>query len=161
MLNTFENFSSKTIETPLLIERTLFAFGLLEALVRVGMKFTFKGGTSLMLLLPKPMRLSTDIDIVVEPGTDIDYYIEKARSIFPFKDASEQERVQKGNLVKRHFRFTYDSPVNAPDVLFIFLDVLFEHNHYKQVIQKEIANELLLTEGENMSVTIPTMNYHA
>ena len=35
----------------MLIERTVFAFGLLEALVRVGLKFTFKGGTSLMLLL--------------------------------------------------------------------------------------------------------------
>ena len=31
---------------PLLLERTVFAFGLLEALVKVGMKFIFKGGTS-------------------------------------------------------------------------------------------------------------------
>ena len=61
---------------PSLIERTLYAFGLLEALVRVGLDFTFKGGTSLLLLLPKPKRLSTDIDIVVEPNTDIDKYID-------------------------------------------------------------------------------------
>ncbi len=78
-----ENFSEEHIRQiqnenhrdPLLIERTLFAFGLLEALVKVGLQFTFKGGTSMMLLLPKPMRLSTDIDIVVEPGTDIDTLI--------------------------------------------------------------------------------------
>jgi hypothetical protein len=42
---------------PGLLERVLYAFGLLEALVKVGMKFTFKGGTSLMLLLDHPIRL--------------------------------------------------------------------------------------------------------
>lgn len=143
---------------PVLIERTLFAFGLLEALVKVGLTFTFKGGTSLMLLLPKPMRLSTDIDIVVAPGTDIDSYIEKAKQIFPFKDGGEQERSQKGNIVKRHFRFIYDSCVNAPDDLFILLDVLFEENHYQALTQKEIKNNLLLTEGENLPVIIPTVD---
>ena len=44
---------------PGLLERVLYAFGLLEALVKVGMKFTFKGGTSLMLLLDHPIRLVT------------------------------------------------------------------------------------------------------
>ena len=56
---TKDNFSEEHIRQiqnenkrdPLLIERTLFAFGLLEALVKVGLSFTFKGGTSLMLLL--------------------------------------------------------------------------------------------------------------
>ena len=41
-----------------LIERTVFAFGLLEALVESGLKFIFKGGSSLLLLLPSPLRLS-------------------------------------------------------------------------------------------------------
>ena len=72
-----ENYSAEHIRQlrnesrrdPVLIERALFAFGLLEALVNAGLKFTFKGGTSLMVLLSKPMRLSTDIDIVVDPKT--------------------------------------------------------------------------------------------
>ena len=122
---TRENFSEEHIRRlqdesrrdPLLLERTLFAFGLLETLVKVGLSFTFKGGINLMLLLPKPMRLSTDIDIVVEPGTDIDAYIEKAKVIFPFKDGGEQEREQKGNIEKRHFKFIYDSHIN---MTFIF-----------------------------------------
>lgn len=58
---TRDNFSEdhvrklqeKNHRDPLLIERTIFAFGLLEALVKVGLPFIFKGGTSLMLLLPK------------------------------------------------------------------------------------------------------------
>ena len=46
---------------PGLIERTFYAFGLLEALRKVGMDFTFKGGTSLLLVLSRPKRLSIRI----------------------------------------------------------------------------------------------------
>ena len=53
-----DNFSAEHIRElqlhnhrdPLLLERTLFAFGLLEALVKVGMEFTFKGGTIMFFL---------------------------------------------------------------------------------------------------------------
>lgn len=67
---------------PSILERTVFAFGLLEALSRVKMPFIFKGGTSLLLLLKEPKRLSTDVDIIVEPGTDVDKYINAAGQIF-------------------------------------------------------------------------------
>jgi len=69
---------------PAILERTVYAFGLLEALKRVDMPFVFKGGTSLMLLLKHPQRLSTDIDIVVPLGTDVDGYIDAASRLFPF-----------------------------------------------------------------------------
>lgn len=56
---TKDNFTEKRIRElqssskrdPALIERTIYAFGLLEAITRVGMPFVFKGGTCLMLLL--------------------------------------------------------------------------------------------------------------
>ena len=140
-----------------LIERTLYAFGLLEALVSVGMKFTFKGGTSLLLLLPHPRRLSTDIDIVVDPGTDVDDYIEKASHIFPFKDMSEQRRQGKNDIIKRHFKFTYDSPIKGGE-LYILLDVLYEENHYKRTIERKISNELLLTDGDDLTVIVPAVD---
>jgi len=59
---------------PALIEKLLFAFGVLEAIARTGLPFIFKGGTALVLLLENPNRLSTDIDIIVEPGIDLDDY---------------------------------------------------------------------------------------
>ena len=62
----------------------------------------------LMLLLKHPMRLSTDIDIIVKPGTDIYEYIKRAAEIFPFKAQEEQVRIGKNNIEKRHFKFTYD-----------------------------------------------------
>lgn len=75
---TKENFSEKHImelraenkRDPGLIERVIYALGLLEAISRVGMPFVFKGGSSLLLLLDHPMRLSTDIDIVVAPRAE-------------------------------------------------------------------------------------------
>ena len=80
---------------PALLERVVYAFGLLEALCLAGLPFVFKGGTCLMLLLKHPMRLSTDIDIIVQPGTDIEAYIRKAAEIFPFQSCEEQVRVGK------------------------------------------------------------------
>lgn len=142
---------------PGLIERTLYAFGLLEALRRVGMEFTFKGGTSLLLLLSRPKRLSTDIDIVVDPDTDVDGFVEKAGTIFPFTAKEEQFREGKNNIVKRHFKFTYDSPVQKGP-LYILLDVLFEKNHYERIVERSIENELLLTEGDNLTVRLPSVD---
>ena len=40
----------------------------------------------------------------------------------------------------------------------ILLDVLFEHNHYSELVQKEIQNDLLLTEPEYLTVSLPSAN---
>lgn len=142
---------------PQLIERALYALGLLEALKQTGMDFIFKGGSCLMILLPQVMRLSTDIDIIVSPGTDVRGFIERASVIFPFVRYEEQVRVGKNNIEKRHFKFTYFSPVRKDD-FYILLDVLYEENHYEELVQKEIKNDLLLTEGENLTVPVPSVD---
>lgn len=142
---------------PVLLERTVYAFGLLEALTKVGMPFVFKGGTCLMLLMETPRRLSTDIDIIVEPGTDLNDYLDKASIIFPFQMVEEQKRVGKNNIEKRHFKFIYDSPINHKP-FYILLDVLFEENHYAEVVTKEIKNDLLLTEKAYLPVRIPSVD---
>lgn len=108
-----------------------------------------------MLILDKPMRLSTDIDILVEPGTDVDDYIEKASKIFPFLDKSEDFRKGKNGVIKRHFKFTYFSPVRNTE-FYILLDVVYAHNPYAKTVKKEIQNDLLLTTGENLKVEVPT-----
>lgn len=146
---------NKSRRDPVLLERAVYAFGLLEALARVGMPFIFKGGTCLMLLMEHPRRLSTDIDIIVEPGTDLDDYLDRASVIFPFRSVDEQKRIGKNNIEKRHFKFTYDSPINNKP-FYILLDVLFEENHYAELVSKNIDNELLLTEPEYLPVQIPS-----
>lgn len=76
-----------------------------------------------MLLLEHPGRLSTDIDIVVEPGTAIDDYISRAGEIFPFLDVEEQVRIGRNNIEKRHFKFKYHSPISHRDVT-VLLDMI-------------------------------------
>ena len=139
---------------PSLLERVLFAFGLLEAITRVGMPFIFKGGTSLMLILDHPLRLSTDIDILCVPGTNVDRYIDNASKIFPFKAFEENHRIGKNNIEKRHFKFVYDSPFRNDD-FYILLDIVFAESPYLSTETREIKNELLLTEGTPVTVTVP------
>ena len=148
---------SKNRKDPQLIERALYALGLVEALAQTGLQFIFKGGSCLMLLLPHLMRLSTDIDIIVDPGTDVKGFIEKAAEIFPFVSCEEQVRIGKNNIEKRHFKFAYFSPVREAD-FYILLDILYEANHYALLEEKEIQNELLLTEGKNLTVRVPSVD---
>lgn len=160
-----DNFTRENIERlrklsgndPSLLEKAVYAFGLLEAISKVGMPFIFKGGTCLMLLLDKPRRLSTDIDIIVEPGTDVEKFIQMAGQIFPFRSQKEDVRKGRNNIEKRHYEFTYDSPINDKPLV-ILLDILFEKNHYKTLLQKPIRNDLLLTDGDDLVVKIPDVN---
>lgn len=151
------DLNERTGNDPALLERMVYAFGMLEAIKQVGLPFCFKGGTSLMLLLDHPKRLSTDIDIIVEPGTDINGYIRRAGEIFPFADVEEHLRVGRNRMEKRHFKFKYQSPRSGRDVT-ILLDVLFEEIQYENIEERPIKNELLLTEGEDLSVMIPDVN---
>lgn len=58
---------SQEIKTdPILIERAIYAFELLSLLIERNIPLVFKGGTSLMLLIPEFNRLSIDIDIVTD-----------------------------------------------------------------------------------------------
>lgn len=139
-----------------ILERSIYAFGLLEALCRVKMPFIFKGGTSLMLLLKQPGRLSTDIDIVVAPGTDVDHYLEEAGKIFPFEKVEQQIRKGTNSIEKRHYKYYYDSPLKGQGPFYILLDILFEENHYSNVIRKPIRNELLITEEPYYEVSLPS-----
>ncbi len=162
---TKENFKEQHIrmlqkeskKDPALLERAVFAFGLLEAIRRVEMPFIFKGGTCLLLLLKHPMRLSTDIDIIVAPDIDVDMYISQAATIFPFKQCEEQVRIGRNNIEKRHFKFTYQSPITGKD-FYILLDILFAENPYARLVDCEIKNELLLTEPDFLTVRTPDIN---
>jgi hypothetical protein len=156
-LENIKRLQAENKRDPSLLERAVYAFGLLEALSRAGLDFIFKGGTCLMLLLGRPRRLSTDIDIIVKPGTDIDVFIEKASEIFPFVSREEQTRRAARNIEKRHFKFFYRSPVSGGD-LHIILDVVFEEDIYSATMKKEIVNSMLDTEPPAIHVTVPTVN---
>ncbi len=139
-----------------LIERAIFAFGLLESFAKVNMPFIFKGGTSLMLLLEKPFRLSTDIDIMVDPSCDIDHFLKEVGVIYPFLRVEEHARIGKNAIVKKHYKYYYKSPTSETEIP-ILLDVVFERSKYDSLISKEIRGEFLLTDGVNCRVQLPSI----
>lgn len=162
---TRENYTAEHIASlrastgtdPSILERTVFAFGLLEAIRKVEMPFIFKGGTSLLVLLEQPRRLSTDIDIIVESGTDVDTYIEKAGTIFPFLRVEENRRKGDNDIEKRHFRFHFRSPRTEKDIS-VLLDIVFESNPYLHISEKPIENSLLHSDGDALTVSVPSKN---
>lgn len=141
---------------PELAQRTVFALGLVEALRKVDLQFIFKGGSSLMLLFDVPKRLSTDVDILVNKNCDIDSFINKVANIFPFTSVSESVRITNKSISKKHYKFTYLSPIKNREIT-VLLDILFSDNNYAKTITKPINNGFLITEGEDYYVTIPTI----
>ena len=81
-----ESCGKNKVNDPTLMEKTIRAFSLLEALAKSGCPFLFKCGSALMLQLACTQRLSVDIDIVCPPGTDVISYLEPyAEEYFNFE----------------------------------------------------------------------------
>ena len=63
-LQTFKRQAAHRRIDIIILEKMIYALHLLEQLQQNGLKFTFKGGTSLVLLLEEENRFSIDIDII-------------------------------------------------------------------------------------------------
>ncbi|MBQ6920930.1 MAG: nucleotidyl transferase AbiEii/AbiGii toxin family protein [Bacilli bacterium] len=155
-LENIKRIKDKYNVDPELAQRSIFALGLVETLSMVGTDFIFKGGSSLMLLNETPKRLSTDVDILVEPGYDIESYINKASRIFPFLSFEESIRSTNKTISKKHFRIKYASPRTEREVT-IIVDVLFANNRYKKLEQRPIKSNLLICSGDDVIVKTPSV----
>lgn len=154
ILEVAEKYKFKELQ---LIEKTIRAFSLLEALARSGCPFVFKGGTSLMLHLNSSKRLSIDIDIICPPGTDIEKYLDKYAHEYGFGNIQLVERVQRTDVPKKHAKFYYQVSFFAGrNEEKILLDVLFEEIHYTKVVTLPITSPLLKTYGEHVMVHLPS-----
>lgn len=141
------------------IERVVRAFSLLDMLARSGCPFVFKGGTSLMLLLQDTgTRLSTDIDIICPPETNIeDYLQEYAASGFVRYELVER-RQDGTNIPKGHSKFFYHVafPRTGREDMYILLDVLYDEHQYIETKQVDVITPLIEVVGTPAKVTIPS-----
>jgi hypothetical protein len=148
----FEQRAAYPKADPQLIERQILTFELLGLLSGSGKDFVFKGGTSLLLLLPAAHRLSIDVDIVG------DFNLEELERLIPgsvFTKVEEDEREKKG-IPKTHFKFYYTSVVdNKPS--YVLLDVLHTEHGYP-TIQKVPIQHTLFRVDHKTTVNIPTIN---
>lgn len=140
-----------------LAEKNIRAFSLLEALVRSGCPLLFKGGTAEMLHLNSSKRLSIDIDIICPPGTPIEDYLKVYSAEYGFGDVELIERIARTDIPKKHAKYYYQ--VSYPEggrQDKILLDVLFEENHYCNVVSLPIQSPFLKSKGEPVMVNLPS-----
>ena len=141
----------------ILVEKTIRAFSLLEALARSGCPFLFKGGSSLMLHLNTSKRLSIDIDIICPPGTVIENYLDQYAEEYGFGKVELVERISRTNVPKQHAKFYYEvSYPGKGGQDKILLDVLFEETHYSGIVMLPIQSPLLITDEPAVMVSLPS-----
>lgn len=100
---------------PGIMEGMIHALYLLDQLKLTGLDFIFKGGTSLILLMEKPLRFSVDIDIIIRPDLkreELEEYLSKivAESEF-LRMVVDERRSYKEGIPKAHYKFIYRSNV--------------------------------------------------
>jgi len=91
------------------MESMIYALYLLEQLKMTGFDFIFKGGTSLVLLMPKPKRFSVDVDIVVDPKTSQEQLEELFTQIIERRNfirfELDTKRSYQDGFPKAHYKF--------------------------------------------------------
>lgn len=140
---------------PVLLEKTIHAFALLDALAAHGLDFIFKGGTSLLLRLPRIRRLSIDVDIFChEPREKLDALLTEVSRLRPFTGMTEDERGEHRVPSRRHFKFSY-RPLDAGNPApFVLLDVVHERNIYPRV--ERVPLRTAFVEGD-VTLVVPTV----
>ena len=152
-----ESCNRNSIKDPTLLEKTIRAFSLLEALAKSDCPFLFKGGSALMLQLGCTQRLSVDLDIVCPPGTDVIAYLTPFAEEYGFGEIRHTERQSRNNVPKTHAKCFYQvSYVTNTAQEKILLDVLFEDNWYSKVEELAIESPFLSLEGEPYFVNLPS-----
>lgn len=156
--NWIKDIAKKHKSDPILVEKVVRALYLLELLQQGELNFIFKGGTALMLMLPEPKRFSIDIDIIVaDKPKEIKSIFDQLIENSDFIEYVEDERNPQSNIEKAHYKFYYKPVTNTrAEKEYILLDILYEDSHYGDHTQQTtIASPFLLTEGEDIFITIP------
>jgi len=144
---------------PSIIEKVIYALSLVEQLTQANFSFIFKGGTSLLLILPEPKRFSIDVDIVtLESRTKVEEVISAicSRGIFTRWVLDEKRSYQKG-VPKAHYFLYFMSQWDNKE-RYILLDVLYEEHGYPALVDAPIRNQWIQSDEHDITVRIPTID---
>ena len=149
----------KSPPNPAIMEKVIYALSLVEQLAKTDLSFTFKGGTSLLLILPEPRRFSIDVDIVTtESRGKIEAVLTGICSGgILSKFELDERRSYKPGIPKAHYKLTFFSQWDNKE-LWILLDILFEEHGYPSLVQAPIINEWIVTDDPLVTVHIPSID---
>ena len=143
----------------IILEKMIYALHLLEQLKINELNFTFKGGTSLVLLLEGSSRFSIDIDIICSTKREeLERILDKVIETSKFKSFELDDfRSYKPGVPKAHYIFDYNSASKTKYSAKILLDILIEDSIYPETVEKPILTKWIETESKTM-VTMPSVD---
>ena len=143
---------------PGIFEKSVYAFNLLSEVVKCYPGLVFKGGTSLLLHIFPPARLSIDIDILLPPSEKeglSERLTQMAADSDWFEGIEESHRKNK-TIPKAHFKFPITSHFSKIQQ-YVLLDVVFTEAPYGSLLQKDIATNPMAFAGARGVVNVPTV----
>lgn len=142
-----------------LLEKAVRALFLAEQLKVNDLDFVFKGGTSLLLHLEKPLRFSIDVDIITsDDKATLMKAMDAVIKTGAFTRWEPDERMLRKDLPVDHYKFFYKSQFPSPTAEnYVLLDVLYQTQLPVWVQQKTIQHPWLKTEGESIQLTLATV----
>lgn len=142
---------------PAIMEKVIYALTLVEQLAQTDLSFTFKGGTSLLLILPEPKRFSIDVDIITTESRErVEATLTQICENRIFKKFElDKFRSYKPGIPKAHYQLTFFSQWDNKEKV-ILLDVLYEEHGYPALVHAPIVNEWIQTDENPLTVQIPT-----
>lgn len=143
----------------IVLEKMIYALHLLEQLQQNGLKFIFKGGTSLVLILEEESRFSIDIDIISNTKRDeLEAILTKVIGTSRFTGFElNKHRSYKSGVPKAHYTFAYESSIKGAYAGTVLLDILIEDSPYPETTEKEIKARWIEAEDKTF-VTVPTID---
>ena len=139
-----------------IFEKTVYAFKLLSELLDVYPNLVFKGGTSILLHIFPPVRLSIDIDVLLpvkERASLRDALIKMATASEWFDIVKED--IRGGKIPKAHYKFYFTSQFSRVSQ-YVLLDIVFTEHSYKNLVKRDISKLPLVFFDSSIVVQIPT-----
>lgn len=142
---------------PPLVEKMIHALALVESLAASKLDFVFKGGTSLILLMPSAGRFSIDIDIITQATrSEIEYILKEICNKQPFTSFKlNEQRSYKPGIPKAHYSLFYNSRLTEKED-HILLDILFDEHSYPSLMEMPVTGDWIRTDKHPIPVKLPT-----
>lgn len=140
------------------LEKCIHALELVGRLAEGGLKFVFKGGTSLVLLLQPIRRLSIDVDILcLEPLERLHEALNAVTKGVPFTEWRHQGHRDAESPPTKHFQVFYRPVVDAEPQPHVQLDVLEAAAIHPKIESREIRTDFVEVE-KPVSVAVPSID---
>ena len=141
---------------PGIFEKAVYAFDLLGELLDIYPKLVFKGGTSILLHIFPPVRLSIDIDVLlpVKERTGLKDELIKMATASEWFDTVKED-IRGGKIPKAHYKFYFTSQFSRVPQ-YVLLDIVFTEHSYKNLLKRDISKIPLVFFDSSAVVRIPT-----